>query len=187
MSTARSFGSHADLDDRTLWLGGLEVRLLQLGRGHTKGATAAWLPGERSMLSGALVEFDATPCAGDAYFQDWPRTLDAIAALGPRALAPGRGPALLGEDRVAQGLASTRALATDLYANVRAGVDAGEDLKAVYRRTYDALAPKHGRWVIFDHCMPFDVTHAYDEATRHADPRVWTAERDRRMWETLEG
>jgi hypothetical protein len=41
--------------------------------------------------------------------------------------------------------------------------------------------------VIFDHCMPFDVTRAYDEATQYADPRVWTAERDRQMWETLEG
>ena len=32
-----------------------------------------------------------------------------------------------------------------------------------------------------------DVTRAYDEATQHRDPRVWTAERDRQMWETLEG
>ena len=171
----------------TLWLGGLEVQLLQPGRGHTKGDTVVWLPGERTLLSGDLVEFDATPYAGDAYFQDWPRTLDALAALAPRALLPGRGPALIGEDRVAQGLASTRAFVSDLYASVRAGVEAGEDLKTVYRRTYDALAPTYGRWVIFDHCMPFDVTRAYDEATRHANPRVWTAERDRLMWETLEG
>ena len=41
--------------------------------------------------------------------------------------------------------------------------------------------------MIFDHCMPFDVTRCYDEMTRYADPRVWTAERDRQMWETLEG
>ena len=30
----------------TLWLGKLEVQLLQLGRGHTKGDTVVWLPGE---------------------------------------------------------------------------------------------------------------------------------------------
>ncbi|MFM1988249.1 MAG: hypothetical protein RJA99_1206 [Pseudomonadota bacterium] len=171
----------------TLWLGSLEVQLLQLGRGHTKGDTVVWLPKDRVLLSGDLVEFDATPYAGDAYFQDWPRTLDAIAALNPRALVPGRGPALVGEDRVAQGLASTRAFVSELWANVKAGAARGEDLKTVYRRTYDAMAPKYGQWVIFDHCMPFDVTRAYDEATAHADPRVWTAERDRQMWETLEG
>ncbi len=170
----------------TLWLGRLEVQLLQLGRGHTKGDTVVWLPGERAMLSGDLVEYDATPYAGDAYFQDWPKTLDNIAALKPVALVPGRGPALKGETEVAQGLAGTKAFVSDVYASVQAGAAAGKDLKAVYRETYERLKPKYGQWVIFDHCMPFDVSRAYDEATRHADPRIWTAERDREMWASLE-
>jgi hypothetical protein len=63
----------------------------------------------------------------------------------------------------------------------------GADLKAIYKRTYAALKPKYGHWVIFDHCMPFDVTRCLDEATDHPHPRVWTAERDRKMWEALEG
>ena len=73
----------------TLWLGKLEVQLLQLGRGHTKGDTVVWLPHERTLLSGDLVEFDATPYAGDAYFNDWPTTLANVAALKPLALVPG--------------------------------------------------------------------------------------------------
>ena len=44
----------------------------------------------------------------------------------------------------------------------------------------------YGKWVIFDHCMPFDVTRCYDEATQYPDPRIWTAERDRQMWAALE-
>jgi glyoxylase-like metal-dependent hydrolase (beta-lactamase superfamily II) len=171
----------------TLWLGKLEVQLLQLGRGHTKGDTVVWLPQDRVLLSGDLVEFDATPYAGDAYFQDWPMTLDNIAALKPRALIPGRGPALVGEEQVAKGLEVTRAFISELYASVKAGADSGKDLKSVYRDTFARLQPKYGSWVIFDHCMPFDVTRAYDEATRYPDPRVWTADRDREMWETLEG
>ncbi len=171
----------------TLWLGKLEVQLLQLGRGHTKGDTVVWLPGEKTLLSGDLVEFDATPYAGDAYFRDWPQTLDNVAALNPTALVPGRGAALVGEQQVAAGLAGTRAFIADMWASVRAGVAAGKDLNAVYKDTYAALKPKYGHWVIFDHCMPFDVTRCYDEATQHRDPRVWTAERDRQMWETLEG
>jgi glyoxylase-like metal-dependent hydrolase (beta-lactamase superfamily II) len=171
----------------TLWLGKLEVQLLQLGRGHTKGDTVVWLPQDRVLLSGDLVEFDATPYAGDAYFQDWPATLEAIAALKPRMLVPGRGPALVGEEQVAAGLASTRGFIADVWSSVKAGADAGRDLKAVYRETYERLQPKYGGWVIFDHCMPFDVTRAFDEATAHRDPRIWTAERDRQMWETLEG
>lgn len=171
----------------TLWLGSLEVQLLQLGRGHTKGDTVVWLPQERTLLSGDLVEFDATPYAGDAYFQDWPQTLDRLAALQPLALLPGRGPALRGEARVAEGLKVTGAFISDVWAQVKAGVDAGLDLNAVYKATYAALKPRYGHWVIFDHCMPFDVTRCYDEATQHRDPRIWTAERDRLMWETLEG
>ncbi len=171
----------------TLWLGKLEVQLLQLGRGHTKGDTVVWLPVERTLFSGDLVEFDATPYAGDAYFSDWPQTLDNLAALKPLALVPGRGAALQGEAMVSQGLQGTRDFISDVYGAVQAGAAAGEALRAVYRRTVDAVRPKYGHWVIFDHCMPFDVTRAHDEATGHRDPRIWTAERDIEMWKTLEG
>ena len=170
----------------TLWMGKLEVQLLQLGRGHTKGDTVVWLPQERTLLSGDLVEFDATPYAGDAYFKDWPQTLANIAALKPLALVPGRGPALHGEEQVQRGLDVTRAFVSDLYASVQTGAAAGKDLKTVYQETYALLKPRYGDWVIFDHCMPFDVTRAYDEATQFPDPRIWTAERDRQMWESLE-
>jgi glyoxylase-like metal-dependent hydrolase (beta-lactamase superfamily II) len=170
----------------TLWLGKLEVQLIQLGRGHTKGDTVVWLPQDKVLFSGDLVEFDATPYAGDAYFQDWPKTLDNIAALKPEALVPGRGAALQGAADVARGLEGTRAFVSELYASVKAGAAAGKDLRAVYRETYDKLKPRYGQWVIFDHCMPFDVTRAYDEATQYPDPRIWTAERDIEMWKSLE-
>ncbi|MDQ0071203.1 glyoxylase-like metal-dependent hydrolase (beta-lactamase superfamily II) [Variovorax boronicumulans] len=171
----------------TLWLGKLEVQLIQLGRGHTKGDTVVWLPGEKTLLSGDLVEFGATPYAGDAYFQDWPQTLDNIAALQPAALVPGRGAALTTPAEVAEGLTGTRNFISDVYASVQEGVKAGRDLNTVYKDTYAKLKPKYSQWVIFDHCMPFDVSRAYDEASGHADPRVWTAERDVEMWKALEG
>ena len=170
----------------TLWLGKLEVQLLQLGRGHTKGDTVVWLPRDRVLLSGDLVEFSATPYAGDAYFKDWPQTLQNVAALKPIALVPGRGPALMGEEQVAAGLAETGTFIADVRRSVEEGVAAGKDLKAVYKETVAKLKPKYGHWVIFDHCMPFDVTRCYDEVTRYPDPRIWTAQRDLEMWEALE-
>ncbi len=170
----------------TLWLGKLEVQLRQLGRGHTKGDTVAWLPQERILFAGDLVEYDATPYAGDAYFSDWPATLDRLAALNPAKLVPGRGAALENEAQVAAGLQGTRNFVADVFASVKAGAAAGKDLNAVYRDTLAAVSPKYGHWVIFDHCMPFDVSRAYDEATQHRDPRIWTAERDVEMWKALE-
>ncbi|NKE67136.1 MBL fold metallo-hydrolase [Ramlibacter sp. RBP-2] len=171
----------------SIWLGQLEVQLIQLGRGHTKGDTVAWLPQQRILFSGDLVEFDATPYAGDAYFTDWPQTLDNIAALQPLALVPGRGAALTTPEQVRQGLAGTRQFLVDVRECVQAGVRAGRNLNAIYKEACAALKPKYAHWVIFDHCMPFDVTRCYDEMTGHADPRIWTAERDVEMWKTLEG
>ena len=173
--------------EMTLWLGKLEVKIMQLGRGHTKGDTVLWLPQQRVLFSGDLVEFGATPYAGDAYFQDWPHTLQAIAALKPAKLLPGRGAALTTPERVRQGLDDTRNFVSELYASVKAGAASGKDLRAIYGEARDTLKPKYGDWVIFDHCLPFDVTRAYDEATKYPDPRIWTAQRDQAMWESLEG
>jgi glyoxylase-like metal-dependent hydrolase (beta-lactamase superfamily II) len=171
----------------TLWMGELQVEIMQLGRGHTKGDTVVWLPQDRVLFSGDLVEYGATPYTGDAYLTDWPATLDALEALNPASLVPGRGAALTTPQQVRDGLNGTRAFITEMFDRVKRGVEAGHDLRTVYHDTYEALKPRFGEWVIFDHCLPFDVSRAYDEATDHRHPRVWTAERDRDLWQALEG
>jgi glyoxylase-like metal-dependent hydrolase (beta-lactamase superfamily II) len=171
----------------TLWLGKLRVELLQLGRGHTKGDTVCWLPDEKVLFSGDLVEYQTTPYTGDAYLRDWPATLDAILALKPERLVPGRGAALKNPQEVKAGVEGTRDFVTALFNNVKAAADDGLSLRQTYEKTYKALSPQFGDWVIFAHCMPFDVSRAYDEATKYDDPRIWTAERDIEMWHALEG
>ena len=171
----------------TLYMGKLEVEIFQVGRGHTKGDTIAWLPGERTLFAGDLVEYGATPYAGDAYFTDWPTTLQRLKALDAKVIVPGRGAALKTPAEVAAGIDGTAAFISDVFASVKEGVAAGHDLKTIYKATHARLKPTYGHWVIFDHCMPFDVTRAYDEATGHADPRIWTDARDQEMWRTLEG
>jgi len=171
--------------EMTLWLGQLEVRLMQLGRGHTKGDTVVWLPQQKVLFSGDLVEYGATAYAGDAYFSDWPATLDRVEALGATAIVPGRGAALTTPAMCKEGIATTRAFIRDLFASVQAGVAKGHDLRQVYSDTQALLRPQYGQQFIYEHCMPFDVSRAYDEATAHRDPRIWTAERDKEMWATL--
>ena len=170
----------------TLWMGTLEVNILQLGRGHTKGDTVVWLPKQKILFSGDLVEYGATPYAGDAYLRDWPHTLDRLRALEPEKLVPGRGDALVTPEQVEAGLKGTQDFITQMFDAVRAGAQTGKPLREVYKATYAQLRPKFGNWVIFDHCMPFDVSRAYDEATQYPDPRIWTAQRDKEMWAALE-
>lgn len=170
----------------TLFLGRRRVEIRHLGRGHTKGDTVVWLPEEKVLFSGDLVEYGATPYTGDAYLRDWPDTLERLRDLGPEKLVPGRGAALKTRAEAEAAIAGTQGFLTRLYESVAAGQAAGRPLKAVYDETMAALAPDYADWVIFEHCMPFDVARAYDEAGGLEHPRIWTADRDREMWAALE-
>ena len=170
----------------TLWMGKREVQIIHIGRSHTAGDTVVWLPQERVLFAGDTVEFGATPYCGDAHFAEWPGTLAAVQALGPERLVPGRGRSLIGKAEVEQGIADTAAFTADLFGIAKAGVAKGATLKQVYDEATETLRPKYGHWVIFEHCMPFDVSRAYDEAKGIDHPRIWTAERDLEMWRALE-
>ncbi len=170
----------------TLWLGRREVQIIHIGRSHTAGDTVVWLPQERVLFSGDVVEFGATPYCGDAHFTDWPATLEAVRALGAERLVPGRGRALMNRQECEEAIEGTRAFTSDLFAIVRKASADGAELKAVYDAAMSEMRPKYGQWVIFEHCMPFNVTRAYDEAHGLDTPRIWTAERDVEMWRSLE-
>jgi glyoxylase-like metal-dependent hydrolase (beta-lactamase superfamily II) len=170
----------------TLWMGDLEVKIWHPGRGHTKGDTVVWLPQQKILFSGDLVEADAACYTGDAYLADWPATLDKLAALKPEKLIPGRGPALLNPEQVQRGLAYTRDFVSTLYGSAKEAVAQGMDLAACMTHTRKAMDPKFGQVFIYEHCLPFDVTRAHDEASGIRDPRIWTAERDQQMWHALQ-
>lgn len=170
----------------SIWMGDLEVQIKQLGRGHTKGDTIAWLPKEKVLFSGDLVEFDAACYTGDAHLADWPQTLDNLSKLGAEKLVPGRGPALLDAKQVAEGLAYTRDFVSTLYQSAQEAVKQGMDLKAAMAHVRSKMDPKFSQVFIYEHCLPFDVTRAFDEASGIAHPRIWTAERDQEMWHALQ-
>ena len=143
---------------------------MQLGRGHTKGDTVVWLPREKVLFSGDQVEFGATPYTGDAYHKDWPATLDRMLELGPEKLVPGRGEALLTAQGSRQAIEGTRDFLLTMYQSVKAGREAGKSLSECYAETYRLLAPKYSEWVIFDHCLPFDITRCDDDQSETGTP-----------------
>jgi glyoxylase-like metal-dependent hydrolase (beta-lactamase superfamily II) len=168
-----------------LHLGDRTLELHWLGRGHTAGDIAAWLPDERVLFSGDLVESEAALYMGDAHVEDWrSTTLDNVAALGARALVPGRGAVVHGDD-VGRAIEQTRAFLD----GVRAGVAAhrGEGLRATFAAVHADLAPKYGDWPIFEHCLPFNVKRVMDELDGIDSPVIWTAETDAEIWEQVHG
>ena len=174
-------------DEMTLWMGkDLEVKIMHVGPGHTKGDTIVWIPSEKVLFSGDLVEADAACYTGDAQLEEWPATLDALAALGPEKVVPGRGPALDTPEKVAGGLAYTRDFVTTLLNSAKEAVALGMNLKQAMAHTRKAMDPKFGQVFIYEHCLPFDVTRAVDEASGIKHPRIWTAERDKEMWHGLQ-
>ncbi|WP_417819920.1 MBL fold metallo-hydrolase [Terasakiella sp.] len=170
----------------TIFMGKRRVEIIHAGRGHTAGDTIVWLPDDGVLFSGDLVEFGATPYTGDAHLEDWPQTLNVLRDLKPQKLVPGRGAALMTPELCEQAIAETQDFLESMYGAVKKGRAEGKELGQIYKDTYAALKPKFGDWVIFDHCLPFDVTRAFDEAGGLDHPRIWTAERDVEMWKALE-
>jgi glyoxylase-like metal-dependent hydrolase (beta-lactamase superfamily II) len=173
--------------EMTVWMGKLEVRISQVGAGHTRGDSIVWLPAQKVLFSGDLVEYNAGIYTGDAQLAEWPATLDRLAAFKPERLVPGRGAAMMTAAESLKAIAFTRDFVSALYACAKENVAAGKNLRQFDEAARPPLDPVYDRYPIYEHCMPFDVTRAFDEAGGITHPRIWTAERDQEMWKSLEG
>jgi glyoxylase-like metal-dependent hydrolase (beta-lactamase superfamily II) len=170
----------------TLDLGGVKVQIWSPGWGHTRGDTIAWVEDEGVLFSGDLVEYEAGVYTGDAQLAEWPATLEALRALHARAIVPGRGEAMKGQEDVNKALDYTKRWVETLFRCGQEAATQGMDLKAAMAHTRRSMDPIFGHVFIYEHCLPFDVTRAFDEASGIKNPRIWTAERDKEMWAALQ-
>ncbi|MDP3252908.1 MAG: MBL fold metallo-hydrolase [Hydrogenophaga sp.] len=167
-------------------LGGVKVQIWHPGPGHTRGDTIAWVEEEKVLFSGDLVEYEAGVYTGDAQLEEWPTTLEALRALKAEYIVPGRGEAMKGNADVNKALDYTQRWVTTLFQAGKEAAAAGMDLKAAMAHTRKSMDPVFGHVFIYEHCLPFDVSRAYDEAKGIKNPRIWTAERDKEMWSALQ-
>ncbi len=167
-------------------LGGVVVQIWSPGPGHTRGDTIAWVEAEKVLFSGDLVEFEAGVYTGDAQLAEWPATLEALRALDAQAIVPGRGEAMMGRANVNKALDYTQRWVELLFKAGQEAAAQGMDLKAAMAHTRKSMDPVFGHVFIYEHCLPFDVSRAYDEAQGIKNPRIWTAERDQAMWAALQ-
>jgi glyoxylase-like metal-dependent hydrolase (beta-lactamase superfamily II) len=163
------------------------IELKFCGRGHTAGDIIAWHDKSKTLFAGDLVEAQAALYTGDAFHFDWSTgTLDRVKAYRSENLIGGRG-------AVAKSLAATDAAIEQTREFLLCMIDQVGDvhrrkgtLKQAFEATHALLAPKFGRWPIFEHCLPFDVQRLWDEFDSIDWPRIWTMERDREVWAQLQ-
>ena len=174
-------------DSMTVYLGKRRVDIIKLGRAHTAGDAVIWVPDQEVMFTGDIVEAHSACYCGDGHFNEWPETLANIASFEPKAIAPGRGAAVVGPDAVARALAATADFVQSTYKPVARVVARGGSLKEAWDAVRAECDPKFAAYAIYEHCLPFNVSRAYDEARGIDTPRIWTAQRDQDMWAALQG
>jgi glyoxylase-like metal-dependent hydrolase (beta-lactamase superfamily II) len=164
-----------------------EVVLSYCGRGHTEGDIVAWLPQQKILFAGDLVESQAALYTGDAFHEQWcSATLDRVLGFGASTLIGGRGAVAHGADAVAAAVDQTRHFLRVMLREVGSVHGRGGTLKEAFEATHAALVDRYGRWPIFEHCLPFDVSRLWDELSGIERPRIWTAQRDREVWDELQ-
>ncbi len=174
-------------DAMTVYLGKRRVDIMHLGRAHTAGDAVIWVPDQEVMFTGDIVEYHSACYCGDGHYGDWGDTIENVRWFDPVAIAPGRGDALVGREMVKAALDNTKDFIDSTYKAAARVAARGGSLKDAWDAVRAACDPKFGDYAIYEHCLPFNVARAYDEARGIDTPRIWTAERDLQMWADLQG
>ena len=174
-------------DKMSVFLGNRRIDLMHLGRAHTAGDIVIHVPDENVMFTGDIVEYHSACYCGDGYFADWGSTLDAIKGFDVDAIAPGRGDALVGTEMVNKAIENTCDFVASTYAPAARVAARNGTLKEAWEAVRATCDPKFSDYAIYEHCLPFNVARAYDEARGISHPRIWTDARDIEMWEALQG
>lgn len=140
----------------TLELGGRRVELLSVGQAHTRGDQVVWLPAERVLFTGDLVESGSfaimpffPPEDADVDPSAWIDALGRLEELDPETVVPGHG-ALGGVELIAavRGYLSALRAETGRLAGEGLGVD---EITAVLDPEFRARYPSWGsaEWIAF--------------------------------------
>ena len=173
-------------DKMTVFLGNRQIDLMHLGRAHTAGDIVIHVPDQNVMFTGDIVEYHSACYCGDGHFADWGNTLDVIKSYELDAIAPGRGDALIGRDMVDAAIEATRDFVESTYRPAARVAARGGSLKEAWDAVREACDHKFKDYAIYEHCLPFNVARAFDEARGIETPKIWTAQRDIEMWEQLQ-
>jgi len=125
----------------TLYRGGREFRLMYLGRGHTDTDIVTYLPHERIVATGDLME-SVISYMGDSYPEDWIATLDKLKALDFDTVLPGHGVPFTGKERITAFQEYLRDLIRQTNALKSQGLSAEDAAAKVDLTKYAAMFPQ---------------------------------------------
>jgi len=109
-----------------------------------------------------------------------------VSALRAETLIGGRGGVTKGRAAVGGAIAQTRDFLTVMLREVGAVHARNGTPREAFDAAHAALVGAYGRWPIFEHCLPFDVSRVWDELSGVERPVIWTTERDREVWDQLQ-
>jgi glyoxylase-like metal-dependent hydrolase (beta-lactamase superfamily II) len=112
-------------DRMTLYVGGKELQILYVGRGHTRGDSILYVPQDRIAYLSELFFADQFMVINDGYGLDWIKALDAVEALGAEIFVPGHGAIPADPKDTRQSLARFRQQLIDVRDAVQAAIARG--------------------------------------------------------------
>ena len=164
-----------------------ELVLEHVGRGHTDGDIVAWLPQQKILFAGDLVEGQAALYTGDGHHLDWSgETLDRVRDYRAEQLVGGRGEVIKGRAAVDKAIEQSRSFLKTMICETSKIREQGGSMVNAFHACHAALEPQYGSWPIFEHCLPFNVSRLWDELSGIDRPRIWTPERDLEVWAELQ-
>jgi glyoxylase-like metal-dependent hydrolase (beta-lactamase superfamily II) len=112
-------------DRLTLHLGGKDIQVLHLGKGHTRGDSIIFVPQDRIAYVSELFFSDQFLYINDGYGVSWLKTLDAVEALPADIIVPAHGPIPTDPKETRQGLRRFRQMLVDLRDAVQKEISRG--------------------------------------------------------------
>ena len=126
--------------EKTLDLGGVRVRVIRLGPGHTRGDTVVFVEGDRVLFSGDLAMKQLFPAFAtpQSRSQSWLASLDQLSALKPRTVIGAHYPvtdaSVIGEYR--DYLKALQARVAEVKRQGKTSDETAEQLRAEFHAKY---------------------------------------------------
>ncbi len=156
---------HQTFRDRmTITLGGKEIQILYIGRGHTRGDAIVFVPQDRIVYLSELFFDGRFPFMNDGYI-DWINTLDIALKLDADIFVPGQGP-------------------TSIASNPRASRDALVRARQVLVDFRDAVQSEIARGATEDQAVAAVLLPQYKDMVGYQQQRSVLV---RRMYQGLKG